>query len=38
LIVDDSEEDRFFLQRGLSMELSSCPIVGTAANGAMAVE
>src|SRR3954469_8704914 len=38
LIVDDSEEDRFFLQRGLSMELSSWPIVGTATNGAMAVD
>src|SRR3954469_20262235 len=38
LIVDDCEEDRFFLQRGLAKEVPTHVVVGTAADGALAVE
>jgi len=38
LIVDDSEDDRFFLERELKATLPSCAIVGTAYDGEAAVD
>ena|ERR1044071_1472743 len=38
LIIDDSEDDRFFLKRGLKRKLPECRVVATAHDGEMAIE